>query len=82
MKIALYARVSKDDGKQDVENQLHELRQFAARSGWTVIAEYIDRASGKTADRPQFKRMFEDASLTLYCSGHSIGCRERACWKR
>jgi DNA invertase Pin-like site-specific DNA recombinase len=62
MRIALYARVSKDDGKQDVENQLHELRQFAARSGWDIVGEYIDRASGKTAERPQFRRMFEDAS--------------------
>jgi DNA invertase Pin-like site-specific DNA recombinase len=29
---------------------------------WTIADEYIDRASAKTADRPQFKRMFEDAS--------------------
>ncbi len=63
MKIALYARVSKDDGKQDVENQLHELRQFAVRNKWEIAGEYIDRASGKTStERPQFKRMFEDAS--------------------
>ena len=66
MKIALYARVSKDDGRQDVENQLHELRQFAQRSGWDIAEEYIDRASGKTADRPQFKRMFEDASKRMF----------------
>jgi DNA invertase Pin-like site-specific DNA recombinase len=62
MRIALYARVSKDDGRQDVENQLNELRQFSQRSGWNITEEYIDRASGKTADRPQFRRMFEDAS--------------------
>jgi DNA invertase Pin-like site-specific DNA recombinase len=62
MRVALYARVSKDDGKQDTENQLHELRELCSRSGWTIAEEYIDRASAKTADRPQFKRMFEDAS--------------------
>lgn len=62
MRIALYARVSKDDGKQDTENQLQELREFCKRSGWTIEQEYVDRASGKTADRPQFKKMFEDAS--------------------
>jgi hypothetical protein len=27
-----------------------------------MVHEYVDRASAKTADRPQFKRMFEDAS--------------------
>jgi DNA invertase Pin-like site-specific DNA recombinase len=26
------------------------------------VHEYVDRASGKTSDRPQFRRMFEDAS--------------------
>src|SRR5947209_5196881 len=62
MRIALYGRVSKDDGKQDTENQLHELREFCRRSGWNIEHEYVDRASGKTADRPQFKKMFEDAS--------------------
>lgn len=61
MRVALYGRVSKDDGKQDTENQLHELREFCQRSGWAIEHEYIDRASGKTADRPQFRRLFEDA---------------------
>jgi DNA invertase Pin-like site-specific DNA recombinase len=62
MRIALYGRVSKDDGKQDTENQLHELREFCKRSGWNIEHEYVDKASGKTAERPQFKHMFEDAS--------------------
>src|SRR3954449_5455207 len=62
MRVDLYGRVSKDDGKQDTENQLHELREFCQNSRWSVEHEYVDRASGKTADRPQFKRMFEDAA--------------------
>jgi DNA invertase Pin-like site-specific DNA recombinase len=62
MRVALYARVSKDDGKQDTANQLHELREFCQRSGWTIEHEYIDKASGKSADRPQFQKLFEDAS--------------------
>jgi DNA invertase Pin-like site-specific DNA recombinase len=62
MRIALYGRVSKDNGKRDTENQLHELREFCRRSGWNIEHEYVDRASGKAANRPQFKNMFEDAS--------------------
>ncbi len=46
----------------DTENQLHELREFCKRSGWAIEHEYIDRASGKTDARPQFQRMFNDAS--------------------
>jgi DNA invertase Pin-like site-specific DNA recombinase len=62
MRVALYGRVSKDDGKMDTENQLHELRDFCKRSGWTIEHEYIDRMTGSKSDRPQFQQMFQDAS--------------------
>jgi DNA invertase Pin-like site-specific DNA recombinase len=62
MKAALYARVSTKDGKQDTENQLRQLRQFASTQGWTIVHEYVDRASGKRSDREQFKKMYEAAS--------------------
>jgi DNA invertase Pin-like site-specific DNA recombinase len=62
MKCALYGRVSKDDGKMETENQLHELREFCARSRWTIAHEYIDRMTASTDKRPQFQRLFEDAS--------------------
>jgi DNA invertase Pin-like site-specific DNA recombinase len=61
MQVALYARVSRDKG-QDVENQLQQLRQFAVSQNWTVVHEYIDKASGKRGDREQFQRLFVDAS--------------------
>jgi DNA invertase Pin-like site-specific DNA recombinase len=62
MRAALYARVSKKDGTQDTENQLRQLRQFASTQGWTIVHEYVDRASGKRSDREQFLKMFEAAS--------------------
>jgi predicted site-specific integrase-resolvase len=71
MKIAIYARVSTD--KQDNENQLVQLRDFAAKQGWIVVAEYVDRESGAKSDRVEFQRMFADASkrkFDLVCSGH------------
>jgi DNA invertase Pin-like site-specific DNA recombinase len=60
--VALYGRVSTKDRGQDTENQLVQLREFAAKCGWTVYHEYVDCESGSTADRLQFKQMFEDAS--------------------
>ena len=45
MKAALYARVSTRDKGQDVENQLRQLREFAAKQGWTIHAAYIDRSA-------------------------------------
>jgi DNA invertase Pin-like site-specific DNA recombinase len=62
MKTAIYARVSTKDGRQDTENQLRQLRAFAETQGWTVVHEYVDRASGKRSDREQFQRMFTAAS--------------------
>ena len=65
MRIALYARVSTKDKGQDHENQLRELREFVTRKagdGWTLAGEYVDRMSGKTAERPAFQRLFEEAS--------------------
>jgi DNA invertase Pin-like site-specific DNA recombinase len=62
MRTALYARVSTKDKGQDTENQLRQLRAFAATQGWIVVHEYVDRASGKRSDREQFQKMFEGAS--------------------
>ena len=62
MRVALYGRISTRDKGQDTENQLVQLREFAAKSGWTIHGEYIDQESGSTADREQFQAMFKDAS--------------------
>ena len=62
MKVAIYARVSTKDKGQEVENQLRQLREFAALQGWTVYREFIDHETGKTDDRTQFQSMFRDAS--------------------
>lgn len=62
MRIAIYSRVSTKDKGQDVENQLMQLREFAARSGWTVVHEYSDQVTGKTDKRPDLQRMFTAAS--------------------
>jgi len=44
-RVAIYGRVSTVAG-QNVEMQLTELREYAARRGWQVIDEYVDHASG------------------------------------
>jgi DNA invertase Pin-like site-specific DNA recombinase len=60
MKIAIYARVSTT--KQDNENQLAQLHEFAAKQDWQLFDNYVDQESGSTSDRPEFQRMFADAS--------------------
>lgn len=65
MKVALYARVSKDeqasDGSlQDPTNQIIPLRKFAEAMGWEIKYEFIDRASGGSANRPEFQKMLSE----------------------
>jgi DNA invertase Pin-like site-specific DNA recombinase len=59
--IALYARVSTDDKGQDPEMQLRELREYAARKGLTVGAEFVDYTSGAKTSRPQLDRLLAEA---------------------
>lgn len=62
MKVAIYGRVSTKDKGQDVENQLLQLRRFvASQPGWTICQEYTDQKSGRSADRAEFQRLFQDA---------------------
>ena len=60
MEIATYSRISTD--KQDNQNQLGQLRRFAARQGWKTKSECVDVATGKNSDREQFKALFKAAS--------------------
>jgi hypothetical protein len=74
MRAAIYARVSTFD--QEPENQLAELRRYAAARGW-IGQEYVDRGiSGAKDRRPRsinssLKR--DDVGLTCWWCGASIG---------
>ena len=63
--VALYARVSSD--RQDVDlsvaAQLRALRDHARKNDYMVVREYVDEAeSGRIADRPQFRRVIDEAA--------------------
>src|ERR1035437_5082057 len=60
MKVALYARVSTNNG-QHPEMQLGELREYAGRRGWEVSGEYVDAGvSGARERRPALDRLWVD----------------------
>ena len=43
--------------------QLRALRDYAEKNGYLIALEYADEAeSGRIADRPQFRRMRDEAS--------------------
>ena len=61
MRIALLSRVS--TSKQDCENQLLQLRQFASRQGWEIVEEFVDVVTGSgRRTRERFDAMMLSAS--------------------
>lgn len=62
MKVAIYVRVSTTGKGQDADNQREVLREYCQRMGYQIHNEYRDEVSGGTAERPAFKRLFEDAA--------------------
>ncbi len=58
-RAALYARVSTNNGQQNPEMQLAELREYCQRRGWTT-QEYVDHVSGAREKRPSLDRMLAD----------------------
>lgn len=57
MKIAIYTRVSKSDGSQDVERQLNELENFASSQNWTVVEHVSEKMSGQQIKRNGTERL-------------------------
>ena len=60
MEVAIYTRVSTE--KQDYENQLVQLKEFCKKSDYTIYKIFAETISGKESNRPEFKKMMQEAS--------------------
>ncbi len=72
--VALYARVSSADQKEDLERQMHRLKDYAASRGYHVTKTVSELASGLNESRPKFLKVLTDASIGLIVVEH----RDRA----
>ena len=61
--VALYARVSSADQKEDVERQMQRLKDYAAARGYQVTKIVSELASGLNESRPKFLKLLTDASI-------------------
>ena len=61
IRVALYARVSTNNGHQNPEAQLLDLRRYAKERGFQVFQEYVDRLSGAIERRPALDQLMNDA---------------------
>ena len=65
LRVAVYARISTKDGRQNLNNQLRELRRYARTMGWTHAPQsmtYADQTSGASKSRPALDRMMKAAA--------------------
>jgi len=60
-KAALYARVSTNNGRQNVDMQLSVLKDYCRQRNFTIFSQYVDHETGATEERPSFKRLMADA---------------------
>jgi predicted site-specific integrase-resolvase len=61
--VALYARVSSADQKDDLARQLERLRDYAAAKGYTVAKEVTELASGLNDSRPKLSKLLTDPTI-------------------
>lgn len=60
-RVAIYSRVSTNDGQQTIDNQLRDLHQAAARMGWDIVATFADE--GISGAKGRDKRTGFDAMM-------------------
>jgi site-specific DNA recombinase len=64
MRAAIYVRVSTEDQAREgfsIAAQLKRLRAYCIARGWTVAGEFVDDGfSGRSAERPEYKRMMHE----------------------
>jgi predicted site-specific integrase-resolvase len=58
-RVALYARVSSADQKEDLQRQMERLRTYALARGYHVAKEVVEVASGLNDQRPKLLKLLQ-----------------------
>lgn len=61
MKVAIFARISTNDGRQDNSRQVSQLEDFCKKQNWTVAEVITEEISGakSTSEREQLQHLFQ-----------------------
>lgn len=68
--VALYARVSASDQKDDLERQIQRLKEYAASRGYQVSKTVSEIASGLNDQRPKLLKLLTDTSVGVIVCEH------------
>jgi len=69
-RVALYARVSSADQKQDLARQIDRLETYAAAKGYSVAKSVTEVASGLNDKRPKLSALLTDPSIGVIVVEH------------
>ncbi len=70
LQVALYARVSSAEQKEDLERQMQRLKDYAASKGYQVTKMVSELASGLNDRRPKLMKLLTDASVGIVVIEH------------
>lgn len=70
VKLAIYARVSSHDQKEDLQRQLDRLRSYCANKGWCVSKEITEIASGMNDSRKGLISLLIDKEIKTIVVEH------------
>src|SRR6266849_8712837 len=69
-RVALYARVSSADQKEDLDRQMQRRKDYAAAHGYQVSKMVSELASGLHDKRPKLMKLLTDASVGVIVVEH------------
>lgn len=69
-RVALYARVSSSDQKEDLRRQLQRLRDYASSHGLQVTKEVAEVGSGLNGYRKKIHGLLQDRSISMIVVEH------------
>ena len=69
--VAIYARVSSSENKDNLERQLERLRLYCAAKGYTIVKEVAEVGSGLNDHRPKLEKLLTDHSVKKIVVEHT-----------
>jgi putative resolvase len=73
-KVAVYARVSSAENRNNLDGQVERMRAFCAANGWQVAKIVKECGSGVNDQRPQLLALLADTSISRIVVDHQDRC--------
>ena len=68
--VAIYARVSSSQNRQNAKRQLERLKDYAIAKGYSVVSETIEIASGLNDKRPKLEKLLKSNDYEILLVEH------------